>query len=105
MSNRFACVLGSNGPPWDNQLEFAEKDVERIQDTLQNLCGFSVSLAPTADARIINSIDFVEGFCLSSFSLEPRETSSPCLFNSDSRSMLLSAKSCAASGERLTMTV
>ena len=47
MSNRFACVLGSNGPLWDNQLEFAEKDVERIQDTLQNLCGFSVSLAPT----------------------------------------------------------
>jgi len=46
MTNRFACVLGSNGPTWDDQLEFAQKDVKRIHDTLQNLCGFTVSLPP-----------------------------------------------------------
>jgi hypothetical protein len=65
MTNRFACVLGSNGPDWDDQLEFAEKDVERIHDTLQNLCGFSVSLAPTnGDAQdAIREVLRVAGLC------------------------------------------
>jgi Caspase domain len=52
MSNRFACVLGSNGPTWDTRLEFAEKDADRIHSTLQDQCGFTVYRThPNGDAH------------------------------------------------------
>jgi hypothetical protein len=65
MTNRFACVLGSNGPDWDSRLEFAEKDVKRIHDTLHNLCGFSVFLAPTKESTVRGWSDLKRKFsCL-----------------------------------------
>src|SRR5215469_4288268 len=43
---RHAVVIGSNGPPDDRQLRFAEKDAHEVATTLSRLvCGFTVEKA------------------------------------------------------------
>ena len=47
-----AFIFGSNGPPWNTRLDYAEKDAESLRFCFQNTCKYQIYRAPEgADAH------------------------------------------------------